>query len=349
MLDQFADAANQSLFISGKSLKTSMKAIRVHECGSPDVLRYEEVPKPELTDESVILKLGAIGVNFTDVYVRSGLYKTQLPITPGQEAAGVVTAIGPKTRGLKEGDAVVYTGVLGAYAQYALVPAWRLVKLPLWLDLKTAAAVFLQGMTAHYLCHDTFSIRKGHKVLIHAGAGGVGLLLIQMAKQLGAYVITTTSTEEKAALTREVGADHVIIYTKQDFEDEVRRLTDGSGVNVVYDSVGKTTFEKSMKCLARRGMMVVFGQSSGLVRPVSLAELQSGSFFLTRPMLGDYTSTRGELEHRAKALFAMVKSGKLKARIFKTMALSRAADAHRLLETRRTTGKLLLIPPSAAS
>lgn len=321
-----------------------MKAVRVYECGPPDVLRYEEVPEPQLTDDSAIVKLGAVGVNFTDIYVRSGIHKVQLPVIPGQEGAGVVTAVGSGASGVEVGDVVAYTGVLGAYAQYALVPAWRLVKLPRGLDEKTAAAVLLQGMTAHYLSHDTFPIKKDQKVLVHAGAGGVGSLLIQMAKRLGAYVITTTSTEEKAVLAKEAGADEVIVYTKQDFEEEVRRLTDGSGVNVVYDSVGKTTFEKSMKCLMRRGWMVVFGQSSGLVPPISTMELSNGSRFLTRPMLLDYTSTRGELEHRANDVFDMVRSGRLKVRVFKTLPLQQAVEAHRLLEGRQTTGKLLLVP-----
>ena len=321
-----------------------MKAVRIYEHGPPEVLRYEELPEPQLTDGCAVVKLSAIGVNFTDVYVRSGLHKVDLPVVPGQEGAGIVTAVGSKAGDLRVGDVVGYTGALGAYAQYALVPGWRLVKLPRGLDEKMAAAVLLQGMTAHYLSHDTFPIKEGQTVLVQAGAGGVGLLLIQMAKRLGAHVISTTSSEEKASLVKDAGADDVIIYTKQDFEDEVKRITGGAGVNVAYDSVGKTTFEKSMKCVARRGCVVVFGQSSGLVPPVSTMELSNGSRFLTRPMLGDYTSTRDELVRRASDVFDMVKSGTLKVRIFKTLPLSQAVEAHRLLEGRRTTGKLLLLP-----
>jgi NADPH2:quinone reductase len=256
----------------------------------------------------------------------------------------VVTSTGPEATGVSVGDAVAYTGVLGAYAQYALVPVWRLVKLPPGLDQKMAAAVLLQGMTAHFLSHDTFPLKRGLKILVHAGAGGVGLLLIQMASKLGAHVITTTSTEEKASLAREAGAEEVIIYTEQDFEEEVRRLTDGEGVSVVYDSVGRTTFDKSLKCLARRGCMVAFGQSSGLPRPITTTELSHGSKFLTRPLLPDYTCTREELVHRANEVFSMVVSGNLKVRISKTLPLSQAAEAHRLLEGRQTTGKLLLLP-----
>jgi len=321
-----------------------MKVVKVYEQGPPEVLRYEDAPEPELVENSAIVKLDAVGVNFTDVYLRSGLHKTELPIVPGQEAAGVVAAIGAGVKGLKVGDSVAYTGVLGAYAQYALVPAWRLVRVPHGLQEADAAAVLLQGMTAHYLSHDTFPLRKGHRILIHAGAGGVGLLLIQMAKRLGAYVITTTSTEEKAALAKEAGADVVIIYTKQDFEEEVKKLAGGAGLDVVYDSVGKTTFEKSLRCLARRGWMVIFGQSSGLVPPVSTIDLANGSKFLTRPMLPDYTSTREELEKRANEVFEMVRTKKLKVRVFKTLPLSQAVEAHRLLEGRQTTGKLLLAP-----
>jgi len=321
-----------------------MKVVKVYEQGPPEVLRYEDAPEPVLADDSAIVKLGAIGVNFTDIYLRSGLHKTQLPVVPGQEGAGVVTAVGPGVSGLKPGDRVAYTGILGAYAQYALVPAWRLVKLPPDLDEGTAAAILLQGMTAHFLSHDTFPIRSGHRVLIQAGAGGVGQLLIQMAKQQGAFVITTTSTEEKAALAKAAGADEVVVYTKQDFEEEVKRLTGGAGVDVVYDSVGRTTFEKSLKCLVRRGWMVVFGQSSGLVPPISTLDLANGSKFLTRPMLPDYTSTREELERRAGSVFDMVRSGRLKVAVFKSLPLSSAVEAHKLLEGRKTTGKLLLIP-----
>jgi NADPH2:quinone reductase len=321
-----------------------MKAVQFHEYGPPEVLRYEEVPDPRLADDQAMVKLKSIGVNFTDIYIRTGLHKVQLPMIPGQEGAGEITAVGAGVKGLNPGDSVAYTGILGAYAQYAAVPSSRLVRLPPGLDEKLAAAVLLQGMTAHYLSHDTFPIKKGQTVLIHAGAGGVGLLLIQMAKQLGATVITTTSTEAKADLAREAGADVVIVYSRQDFEEEVKKLTAGKGVDVVYDSVGKTTFEKSLKCLARRGWLVVFGQSSGLVPPISTLDLANGSRFLTRPMLPDYTATREELENRAGEVFNLVQSGQLKVRIFKTLPLSQAVEAHRLLEGRQTTGKLLMIP-----
>ena len=333
-----------SAYICTPGLLLNLKAIRIHDCGSPDVLRYEEVPNPAVADDLAIVRLEAIGVNFVDTQVRSGLVKVRLPVIPGQEGSGLITAIGSQANGLEEGDTVAYTGVLGAYAQYAAVPTWRLVRLPHQFDARTAAAVMLQGMTAHYLTHDTCRIKEDDFVLVHAGAGGVGLLLIQMAKHLGAYVIATTSSEEKAPVAREAGADVVIVYPQQDFEAEVKETTNGVGVNVVYDSVGRTTFEKGLKCLAPKGIMVLFGQSSGEVPSFSVGQLAKGSLFLTRPMLIDHTASRAELERRATSVFELVQSGLLRVRVSKTLQLAQAAEAHRLLESRGTTGKLLLVP-----
>lgn len=321
-----------------------MKVVRIHEQGPPDVLKYEDCPEPRPREDEALVKLAAIGVNFTDVYTRSGMYPAKFPLVIGQEGAGTVTAVGPKAASVKVGDMVAYTNVPGAYAEYAAVPAWRLVKPPHGLDSQTAAAVVLQGMTAHYLVHDTFPLKKGDTALIHAAAGGVGQLLVQMAQGLGAHIIATVSTEEKALIAKEAGASDVIVYSRQNFEEEVRRITGGQGVNVVYDSVGKTTFEKSLRCLRPRGFLVLFGQSSGIVPPVSPSTLQKGSLFLTRPMLGDYTATHEELERRASEVFGLVQSGKLKVKIQKTFPLSQAAEAHRILEGRESTGKLLLIP-----
>ena len=308
------------------------------------MLRYEDVPEPLAAEDAATVRLAAIGVNFIDVYYRSGVYPISLPAILGTEGAGEVTSVGARVKEVKVGDRVAYSNAMGAYAQYQAVPGWKLVKIPKGLDEKMAAAVLLQGMTAHYLCHDTFPLKKGQTVLIHAGAGGVGALLIQMASQIGAEVLTTASTEAKVALAKEAGAGEVILYTQKDFEDEVKRMTKEAGVDVVYDSVGKATFEKSMRCLRPRGMLVQFGQSSGVVAPVSTMELAKGSFFLTRPMLRDYTATREELVRRATEVFEMVQSGRLKVRVMKAIPLSQATEAHRLLEARQTTGKLLLIP-----
>ena len=322
-----------------------MKAIRIHSHGGPEVLQYEDAPDPQPGPGQALVKLEAIGVNFTDVYTRIGLYPSKLPLIPGVEGAGQVAALGPGVTEVKAGDRVAYTGAMGSYAQFAVVPAWRLVPLPQGVDAQRAAAVLLQGMTAHYLAHTTFPLQKGHTALVHAGAGGVGLLLIQMAVRLGATVFATVSTPEKAALARGAGAHHTILYTQQDFEQEVHRLTDGQGVQVVYDSVGKDTFDKSLKCLAPRGYLVLYGQSSGVVPPISPLVLSNGSKFLTRPILADYTATRQELLQRAADVFRWVQSGELKVRVFNTFPLSQAAEAHRLLEGRHTTGKLLLLPP----
>jgi NADPH:quinone reductase len=321
-----------------------MKAMRVHEVGGPDVLRYEEVPVPTPAPGQALVKLEAIGLNFIDCYFRSGLYKTPLPFTPGNEGAGTVTAIGEGVTAVRVGDRVSYALVMGAYAEYAAVTADRLIPVPGGVDARTAAAVTLQGMTAHYLATSTYPVKPGDCVLIHAAAGGVGLLLVQVAKMLGARVFGTVSTPQKAALAREAGADAVILYTEQDFETEVMRLTDGKGVNVVYDSVAKTTFDKSLNCLGMRGTLALFGQSSGPVPPFEPARLAKHSLFLTRPGLGQYIATREELLQRADAVFGWIQAGKLKVRISHVLPLKDAAEAHRLLEGRKTTGKVLLLP-----
>ncbi|MBO9326451.1 MAG: quinone oxidoreductase [Roseiflexus sp.] len=322
-----------------------MRAIRVHEYGGPEVLRLEDLPIPEPGPGEARVKIAAIGVNFIDIYHRSGQYKGVLPMTPGMEAAGVVDAVGPEVSDVRVGDRVVYAMRQGAYAEYAIVPATMLVPVPEGIDLHQAAAVMLQGMTAHYLTHSTYPLRQGEVTLIHAAAGGVGLLLVQIAKRRGARVIGTVSTEEKAALAREAGADDIILYTQEDFSEAVRRLTDGAGVHVVYDSVGKTTFEGSLNCLRPRGYMVLFGQSSGAVPPFDPQVLNAkGSLFLTRPSLGHYLLTRDELLWRAGDLFAWMTAGELKVRIDATYPLEQAAEAHRALASRATSGKLLLLP-----
>jgi NADPH2:quinone reductase len=322
-----------------------MHAIRVHATGGPDVLRYEDVAQPTPGPGQVLVKVEAAGVNFIDVYQRRGLYPVPLPFTPGQEAAGTVAAVGPGVTEVKPGDRVAYTGVLGAYAEYAVVPAERVVVLPEGIDARQGAAAMLQGMTAHYLACTTYPLKAGDTCLVHAAAGGVGLLLCQIAKRRGARVIATVSTREKAALAREAGADEVILYTEQDFAVEVKRLTQGAGVNVVYDSVGQTTFAKSLDCLAPRGMLVLYGQSSGPVGPFDPQLLsQKGSLFLTRPSLAHYVATRAELLARAGEVLGWVRAGTLKLRIGRELPLAQAAAAHRALEGRETTGKVLLIP-----
>ncbi len=322
-----------------------MKAIRIQQHGGPEVLRIEEVPTPVPGEDQVLVRIEAIGVNFIDVYHRTGLYEVSTPFTPGMEASGIVESIGRNVTGLRGGDRVAYAMAIGSYAEFALVPAWQLVKLPGQLDSRLAAAVMLQGMTAHYLTQTTYPVKSGDSVLLHAGAGGVGLLVIQMAKKRGARVIATVSTEDKARLVRETGADEVVLYTQKDFEAEVKNLTGGKGVQVVYDSVGKATFEKSLNCLVPRGMLVLFGQSSGPVPPFDPSLLASkGSLFLTRPSLTQYATTRQELLHRAGEVLNWVASGDLKVRTEKTFSLAEAAEAHRQLEGRLTTGKVLLIP-----
>jgi NADPH2:quinone reductase len=325
-----------------------MKAIQIQRTGGPEVMELAEVPVPQPKSNEVVVKIKAAGVNFIDVYNREGRYKAPLPLTLGQEAAGVVVAVGPDGSGKNEfkvGDPVAYASVLGSYAEYALVPAGRLVKIPSGVSERDAAAAMLQGMTAHYLTHDTYSLKKGDKALIHAAAGGVGLLLVQMAHNIGAHIIATVSTDEKATLAREAGADEIILYAQSDFEAETKRLTDGKGVDVVYDSVGKTTFEKGLNVLRPRGMMALFGGSSGPVPsidPLTLA--QKGSLFLTRPTLAHYTITSEELQHRAGAVLGMIRDGKLKLRIEHVYPLADVQQAHRDLEGRKTTGKLLLLP-----
>jgi NADPH2:quinone reductase len=278
----------------------NMKAIRVHETGKTEKLVYEDISIPSPDPGQALVKIHFIGLNFIDVYFRSGLYKSPLPFVPGMEAAGAVEAIGEGVIGLKPADRVAYAGIIGAYAEYALVPVEKLIRIPDRIDFETAAAAMLQGMTAHYLAYSSFPLRKGETILLHAAAGGVGLLLIQIAKQIGARVIGTVSSEKKAELARNAGADHVILYTQSDFEQEVKTFTSGKGVDAVYDSVGQATFEKSLNCLRRRGMMVLFGQSSGPIPPMDPGILNpKGSLYLTRPSLGHYTATRDELSWRA--------------------------------------------------
>jgi NADPH2:quinone reductase len=322
-----------------------MKAVRVHKYGGPEVLTVEEIPIPEPKAREARVKIETVGVNYIDIYQRTGLYPIQTPFTLGSEAAGVVDAVGEGVTEVKKGDRVAYSMVLGAYAEFAIVPAWRLAPVPANVDAKSAATLMLQGMTAHYLTHSTFPLKKGHMALIHAAAGGVGLLFTQIAKQLGATVIGTVSTEAKAELAKQVGADHIILYTQTDFLPEVKKLTDNRGVHVVYDSVGQSTFEKGLDCLRPRGMMVLFGQSSGPVTTFEPAKLAGkGSLFLTRPSLAHYTLDRNELLQRANELFDWTASGKLKLHIEKTFSLIDPAGAHRELEGRKTTGKLILIP-----
>lgn len=328
-----------------RGIQTSMKAIQVKQPGGPNAMELVDVPIPEPKANEAIIKLAASGINFIDVYNREGRYKVTLPFILGQEGAGTVTAVGADVKWVKKGDRVAWSSVLGSYAEYAAVPADRLVPVPAGVNDQQAAATMLQGMTAHYLCHDTFPVKAGHTALVHAGAGGVGLLLTQMAHNIGARVIATVSTEEKAKLARAAGADDVILYTQADFESETKRLTGGKGVDVVYDSVGKTTFDKGFNILRPRGMMVLYGGSSGAVSPFDpLILTQKGSLFLTRPSLGAYIATREELLARASAVFGMIAAGKLKLRIEHTYPLTEARRAHEELEGRKTTGKLLLIP-----
>ena len=327
------------------SSKANMKAIQVKQTGGPEVMELVDLPVPQPKSNEAVVKIQAAGVNFIDVYNREGRYKAPLPFVLGQEAAGVVSALGSNVGEVAVGDRVAYTSVPGSYAEYAAVPADRLVKIPAGVGEREAAAAMLQGMTAHYLSHDTYPLKKGETALIHAAAGGVGLLLVQMAHNLGVRVIATVSTEEKAKLARAAGADEVILYTQADFEAETKRLTGGKGVDVVYDSVGKTTFDKGLNLLRPRGMMVLFGGSSGAVAPLDpLVLTQKGSIFLTRPSLANYIATPQELQQRAGAVFGMIRDGKLKMRIEYVYPLAQVQQAHRDLEGRKTTGKLLLLP-----
>jgi NADPH2:quinone reductase len=322
-----------------------MKAVRVHNYGGPEVLKYEEVPVPTPGKGEAVVKIAAAGVNFIDIYFRSGLSKAaQLPFTVGHEGAGTVSAIGEAVTDIRVGDRVAYAMTHGSYAEYAAVPAWRLVQLPEGVDYRVGAAIMLQGMTAHYLTHSTFPLKAGNKVLIHAGAGGVGLLLTQVAKKLGASVYATVGNEAKAELARGAGADETILYSKQDFEAEVKRLSPG-GVDVVYDSVGATTFDKSLNCLRPRGYMVLYGNSSGPVPPVDPATLVGkGSLFLTRPSLAHYSMTRDEIVGRTSDLFRWIGARELKVKIDHVFPLAEAARAHEELAGRRTTGKVILEP-----
>ena len=322
-----------------------MYAICIHEHGGPEALRYEAVSTSAPGAGEARVCIEAAGLNYIDVYHRTGLYpSTNMPFTPGMEGAGVVEAIGPGVTEVNVGDRVGYAMHQGSYTEVAIVPSEVLVPLPDSIDTQSAAAAMLQGMTAHYLTRSTYPLSTGDTALVHAAAGGVGLLLIQMAKTLGARVFGTVSTPEKAQLAKDAGADEVILYTQIDFEAEVKRLTDGQGVDVVYDSVAKTTFDKSLNCLRPRGYLALFGQSSGPVPPFDLSRLSRGSLFITRPGLGHHAADREELMGRAGDLFEWISSGTLKLRIDRTFPLQDAADAHRALEGRQTTGKVLLIP-----
>jgi NADPH2:quinone reductase len=322
-----------------------MKAVRVHQYGGLEALKLEEVPVPDPGEGEARVKIEAIGVNFIDIYHRIGRYQGSLPLTLGQEAAGTVDAVGPSVTDVKPGDRVAYASVQGAYAEYAIVPAWRLVPIPNGVEAQHAAAAMIQGMTAHYLTFSTYPLKEGETALVHAAGGGTGQLLVQVAKRRGARVIGTVSTEEKAMLAREAGADEVILYTQVDFETEVKRLTNNLGVDVVYDSVGKDTFDKSLNCLRRRGYMVLFGASSGAVSPLDPQTLNAkGSIYLTRPYLGHYTADRAELSWRVTDVFNWIAAGQLRVRVDKTFSLAEAAEAHRYLEGRQSKGKILLIP-----
>ena len=322
-----------------------MQAIQVSQTGGPEVLTAVEVPVPSPKPNEALVQIKAAGVNFIDVYFREGRYPTSLPFVNGQEAAGVVTEVGSDVTTLHPGDRVAYTSALGSYAEYAAVPASRLVKIPDEIDFEHAAAAMLQGMTAHYLVHSSYALKKGETALIHAAAGGVGLLLVQMSKKIGARVIATAGTHDKAQLARDAGADECIVYTEADFETETRRLTNGEGAHVVYDGVGKETFDKDLNVLRPRGYLVLFGGSSGAVPAFDLIKLsQKGSLFITRPTLAHYTATREELEWRANDVLQAIARGELKLRIHKVYPLAEAEQAHRDLEGRKTTGKLLLKP-----
>ena len=322
-----------------------MKAIRVKQPGGPEAMELMEVPQPKPGPKEALVRVAAAGVNFIDIYFRLGRYKADLPIALGNEGAGTVDAVGAEVTGVAAGDRVAWAMFRGSYAEYVVIPSAQLVKIPAHVDFQTAAAAMLQGTTAHYLTHSTYPLKPGDTCLVHAAAGGAGGLIVQMAKLRGARVLGTVSTQEKARIAREAGADKTILYTEQDFETEVKRLTDGRGVEVVYDSVGQTTFDKSLNCLKPRGLMALFGQSAGPVPPFDPNILNGkGSLFLTRPSLAHYLLTREELEWRAGDVLRWIETGQLKLRIDRTYSLAKAADAHRDLESRRTAGKLLLLP-----
>ncbi len=322
-----------------------MKAIRVHQIGEPDVMQLEEVAVPQPGPGQALVKIEASGVNFIDIYERTGVYPMPLPFTPGDEGAGVVEAVGPDVETVSPGDRVAYCMVPGTYSQYTLAPSERLVAVPESLSLRQAAAVLLQGTTAHYLTRSTYPLKPGETCLIHAAAGGTGQLLVQAAKIAGATVIGTVSTAEKEAIARQAGADYVVRYTQTDFAEETKKITNGVGVDVVYDSVGQSTFEQSLSVLRPRGMLVLFGHSSGKVPPFDLLRLnRAGSLYVTRPTLGHYLAERDELVWRTTDVFNWLAAGKLSLRIERELPLAEAAEAHRLLSSRKTAGKLLLIP-----
>lgn len=320
-----------------------MNAIRITAHGGPESLKLTDVPRPTPGAGEALVRIHFAGVNFIDIYHRTGLYPLDLPFTPGMEGAGIVEAVGEGVSEVKPGDRVAYAMNVGSYAEYAVVPARLLAPLPESVGFDMGAAIMLQGMTAHYLSHSTFPLSSEHRVLIHAAAGGVGLLLVQMAKRLGATVFGTVGTEEKAELALKAGCDEAILYTRTDFAEEIQRLTEGAGVHVVYDSVGEATFEKSLTCLRPRGYLVLFGQSSGPVPPVDLQILsRSGSLFTTRPTLSHYVLDREELLWRAGDLFRWIASGELDVRIDSTFPLAEASAAHTRLEGRQSSGKILL-------
>src|SRR6266446_9397286 len=321
------------------------RVVRVHNTGGHEVMQLDEVQLPSPAAGQALVRIEAAGVNFIDIYHRSGHYQLPLPVSMGVEGAGIVEQVGPGVSEIRVGQRVAWTNVNGTYATHAIVPAERLVPVPEGVSAKLAAAVMLQGMTAHYLTHDTYPLKRGEWCVIHAAAGGVGLLFCQMAKRIGARTIGTVGTDEKAKLARKVGAEEAIVYTKQDFEAEARRLSGGAGVSVVYDSVGKDTFDRSLKCLRRRGMMVLFGASSGPVPPFDVQRLAAGgSLYLTRPTLGSYITTRDELLSRAGAVLDMVRKGELEVKIEAELPLAQAARAHEMLASRKTTGKIILVP-----
>ena len=322
-----------------------MKAVRAHEIGGPEVLKYEDVADPVPEAGQALVDIKSIGVNYTDVSSRKGTNPpASFPWTPGREAAGVVTAVGEGVTEVAVGDRVAYAMHTGSYAQKAAVPSRLLVELPQSMDFATGSAAMLQGMTAHFLVFGITRLNPGDRALVHAGAGGMGLLIIQMLKRLGVQIFTTVSTDAKAQLAKYAGADNVILYTQQDFEEEIKKATDGQGVSIIYDAVGQTTFEKGLNCLGKRGYMALFGAASGAIGPVDSGVLRDGSRFLTRPSLGDYTSTRDELLQRANEVLAWVGSGELKLHVSQTLPLEQAVEAHRQLEGRQSTGKILLTP-----
>jgi NADPH:quinone reductase len=322
-----------------------MKAIRVQQTGGPEVMELADIPVPQPKPAEALVRVSTAGVNAIDGYFRDGRFRTPLPFIPGQEGAGVVTAVGAQAKTVKAGDRVSWSGVLGSYADFVVSPEEHLVPVPETLSDQQAAAAMVHGLTAHYLVNDAHKLKAGETALVHAAAGGVGLLLVQMARAVGARVIGTASSEEKARLAREAGADEVIVFTKHDFEAEVKRLTDGKGVEVVYDGVGKATFEKNLNVMHRGGMLVLYGMSSGPVLPVDPAKLsEKGSLYMARTTLAHFTATRDELLARTRALFGMIREGKLKLRIARTYPLADAAQSHRDMEARKIAGKLLLIP-----